>query len=85
MAPAADYSIVPYQPGRQALSPSSWGYARPPRPPEKRMEGLNERWPDSALKGRSVRPPRLQPTYSSRRTIEDSSPVLTGLMVDIFV
>jgi hypothetical protein len=85
MAASADYSIVPYELGRRLLAPESRGYAHPLPPLKKRMEGLLERWPDSALNGRSIRSSRPQPTYSSRRTIEDAGLPATGLMVDIFV
>jgi len=85
MAVTADYSIVPYEPGKQALGSNDWGYLRPPPPLKARTADLRERWSDPSLSGRFMRSPRLQPTYSSRRTIENSGPALTGLMVDIFV
>lgn len=85
MAVTADYSIVPYAPGKQALGSIDWSYLRPPPPLKARSADLGERRPDPALSGRFLRSPRPQPTYSSRRTIEDSRPALTGLMVDIFV
>lgn len=85
MAVAADYSIVPYEPGQQALSSNGRGYLRPLPPLKALTAGLRERWPDPALNSRTMRSPRPQPTYSSRRTIEDSGPAPTGLMVDIYV
>jgi len=85
MAVTADYSIVPYEPGKRALDSNVWGYLRPPPPLKTRTADLGERRSDPALSGRFLRSPRPQPTYSSRRTIKDSGPTLTGLMVDIFV
>lgn len=85
MAVTAEYSMVPYEPGRQGLSFHGGGYLRPLPAPEARPAALRERGSDPALSGKPVRSPRLQPTYSSRRTIEDSGPAPTGLMVDIFV
>jgi hypothetical protein len=85
MAVTADYSLVPYEPGRQALSPGRGGYLRPLPILEARTAGLRERWSDPALSGRSARSPRLQPIYSSRRMVADVGPAPIGLMVDIFV
>lgn len=85
MAVTADYSIVPYDPGRQILSPLERVYSNPPAASEARAGGPRDGWPDPPLSGRPAHSFRLHATYSSLRKIQSHRPAPTGLVVDIFV
>jgi len=85
MAVTTDYSIVPYDPGRQVLSPVERAYSNPPPAYQARAAGPRDRWPDQPLYGRPTQSSQPHVTYSSLRKTQTHRSAPTGLVVDIFV
>jgi len=85
MAVTADYSIVPYDPGRQTLGPLERLYSNPPPASQARAEGPRDGRPDPPLSGRPAPSSRPYATYSSLREIQAHRPAPTGSVIDIFV
>jgi hypothetical protein len=85
MAITADYSVVPYVPSRQIMSPHAPGYSNAPAVCEVRAAGVRDGWSEHPLSGRPAQFYRPKATYSSLRKIQTYRPAATGLVVDIFV
>jgi len=85
MAVSADYSIVPYDPGRQTLSRLERVYSNPPSASQARADGPRDGWPGRPLGDRPTPSSRPHATYSSLRKIQAHRPAPTGLVINIFV
>jgi hypothetical protein len=85
MAVTADYSIVPYEPCRQALSPLARAYTNPPAAAKAPAASLRDGCPAPPMGGRPGSFSRPHATYSSLRKFQTHLPAATGLVVDIFV
>jgi hypothetical protein len=85
MAVTADYSIVPYEPPRQALGALARVYTHPPetaKTPAADVRGGRPAPAPGVNPGLCSRP---HATYSSLRKFRAHPPAATGLVVDIFV
>jgi hypothetical protein len=85
MAVTADYSIVPYEPCRQALGVLARVYSHPLPTAKTPAADLHDGRPAPAPGGRRGPCSRPHATYSSLRKFQVHPPAATGLVVDIFV
>jgi hypothetical protein len=82
---SAEYSLVPYEPGRALPHPRQTAPACFATAGESATPRLYDYLPNSAGADRPSRQDHRHATYSFRRTIEHPAQAATGTLVDIFV